>query len=125
MTRPAEYALAGGELKYTLSQGDIYTGDTTPPPNNFLLQDASHAGEDWVIETKINSYTYDGGYAQGGLLAYQDGDNYVKLDAITDVDQHGGEPDRAPLGDRRRHPGARSPTRPSPPRRRPARSGCG
>ena len=84
---PAEYQLAGGELNYTLSQGDIYTGDTTPPPNNFLLQDASHAGADWVIETKINSYTHDGGYAQGGLLAYKDGDNYVKLDAITDVDQ--------------------------------------
>ena len=84
---PAEYSLAGGELNYTLSKGDIYTGDTTPPPNNFLLQDASHAGEDWVIETKINSYTHDGGYAQGGLLAYKDGDNYIKFDAITDVDQ--------------------------------------
>ena len=69
---------------YTLSQGDIYTGDTNPPPNNFLLQDASHAGADWVIETKIIDYTHDGGYAQGGLLAYVDGDNYVKFDAITD-----------------------------------------
>ena len=59
-----------------------------------------------MIETKINSYTHDGGYAQGGLLAYLDGDNYIKLDAITDVDQHEGEPDRAPLGGRRRDPGA-------------------
>ena len=81
---PSQYTLAGGELRYTLSQGDIYTGDTNPPPNNFLLQDASHAGADWVIETKINDYTHDGGYAQGGLLAYVDGDNYVKFDAITD-----------------------------------------
>ena len=37
------------------SPGDIYTGDTTPPPNNFILQDAAHAGADWVIETKINA----------------------------------------------------------------------
>ena len=51
---PAAVHLAGGELKLTLSQGDIYTGDTDPPPNNFILQDASHAGADWVIETKIN-----------------------------------------------------------------------
>ena len=84
MTRPPQYNLAGGEFRLTLSQGDIYTGDTTPPPNNFILQDASHAGADWVIETKINSYTHDGGYAQGGLIAYGDGDNYVKFDAITD-----------------------------------------
>ena len=83
-TRPPQYNLAGGEFRLTLSQGDIYTGDTTPPPNNFILQDASHAGADWVIETKINSYTHDGGYAQGGLIAYGDGDNYVKFDAITD-----------------------------------------
>ena len=83
-TRPPQYNLAGGELRLTLSQGDIYTGDTTPPPNNFILQDASHAGADWVIETKINSYTHDGGYAQGGLIAYGNGDNYVKFDAITD-----------------------------------------
>ncbi|MDA0137112.1 ThuA domain-containing protein [Solirubrobacter sp. CPCC 204708] len=81
---PAEYSLAGGKLNYTLSAGDIYTGDTNPPPNNFLLQDASHADEDWVIETKVDGYTFDGGYAQGGLLAYQDGDNYVKFDVITD-----------------------------------------
>ena len=29
---------------YTLSQGDIYTGDTNPPPNNFILQDAVARG---------------------------------------------------------------------------------
>ena len=39
-----------------------------------------------MIETKIDGATIDGGYGQGGLLAYVDGDNYVKLDAISDVD---------------------------------------
>ena len=81
---PSQYEVSGGEFKLKLSQGDIYTGDTDPPPNNFILQDSSHAGEDWVIETKINSYTFDGGYAQGGLMAYADGDNYIKFDVITD-----------------------------------------
>ena len=37
---PAEYAVGGGELTITTSLGDIYTGDTNPPPNNFILQAA-------------------------------------------------------------------------------------
>ncbi|MEZ0294463.1 MAG: ThuA domain-containing protein [Solirubrobacteraceae bacterium] len=78
--------VAGGKLTLTTSPGDIYTGDTTPPPGNFVLQSADHAGADWTIETKIDGATIDGGYGQGGLLAYVDGDNYVKLDAISDVD---------------------------------------
>jgi PKD repeat protein len=82
---PAEYEVAGGELTITTSLGDIYTGDTDPPPNNFLLQDASHAGSDWTIETKISRATISNGYAQGGLMAYLDGANYVKFDAISDA----------------------------------------
>ena len=46
--------MAGGKLTITTEPGDIYTGDTTPPPNNFILQDAAHAGADWVIETKLS-----------------------------------------------------------------------
>ena len=80
---PAAYEVAGGELTITTEAGDIYTGDTNPPPNNFILQDASHAGEDWVIETKLSG-TISSGYAQGGLMAHTDGDNYVKFDAISD-----------------------------------------
>jgi len=84
---PAEYAVAGGQLSITTSAGDIYTGDSTPPPNNFILQSADHAGADWVIETKIDSATINGGYGQGGLMAYSDGANYVKFDAISDAGQ--------------------------------------
>jgi cytochrome c len=84
---PAEYAVAGGKLSITTSAGDIYTGDTTPPPNNFILQSADHANADWVIETKIDGPTINGGYGQGGLLAFSDGDNYVKFDAISDSGQ--------------------------------------
>ena len=78
---------AGGKLTITTEPGDIYTGDTNPPPNNFILQSADHAGDDWVIETKLDGATINGGYAQGGLMAYVDGDNYVKFDAISDAGQ--------------------------------------
>jgi cytochrome c len=81
---PSEYEVAGGEFTITTSQGDIYTGDTNPPPNNFILQDSTHAGEDWTIETRINRASIVGEYAQGGLIAYVDGDNYVKFDVISD-----------------------------------------
>ena len=49
----AHTTVAGGELTITTALGDIYTGDTIPPPNNFILQSADHAGADWVIETKL------------------------------------------------------------------------
>ena len=58
-------AVAGGKLNDHDEPGDIYTGDTNPPPNNFILQSADHAGEDWVIETKIDGATINGGYAPG------------------------------------------------------------
>ena len=77
-------AVSGGQLTITTEPGDIYTGDTTPPPNNFILQDASHAGQDWTIETRMSG-TINGGYGQGGLIAYSNGDNYVKLNPISDA----------------------------------------
>ncbi len=83
---PAAYTVGSGQLTLTLETGDIYTGDTNPPPNNFILQSADHAGADWVIETKLSGNMTDG-YGQGGLIAYGNGDNYVKLDAISDPGQ--------------------------------------
>ncbi len=81
---PAAYSVSGGNLTITTELGDIYTGDTNPPPNNFILQSADHAGDDWVIETKLAA-TISDGYSQGGLIAMVDGDNYVKFDAISDT----------------------------------------
>ena len=81
---PAKYAVGGGNLTITTELGDIYTGDTNPPPPNFILQSADHAGEDWTLETKLSGTITDG-YAQGGLIAHVSGDNYVKFDAISDV----------------------------------------
>ncbi len=81
---PSAYTVGGGELAITTEPGDIYTADTNPPPNNFILQSADHAGADWVLETKLSG-TINGGYGQGGLIAQVDGANYVKLDAISDA----------------------------------------
>jgi PKD repeat protein/glucose/arabinose dehydrogenase len=84
---PAEYSVAGGKLTITTGPGDIYSNDTNPLPDNFILQSADHAGADWVIETKIDGATINGGWAQGGLLAYSGGNDYVKFDAISDDGQ--------------------------------------
>ena len=102
---PSAYSVGGGELTITTEPGDIYTGDTVPPPNNFILQSADHAGADWTLETKLSG-TINGGYGQGGLIAHVDGGNYVKLDAISDAGNTAHQPHRAALRDRRRGPGA-------------------
>ncbi len=81
---PASYTVGSGALTITTEPGDIYTVDTNPPPNNFILQDAGHADADWTIETKLSG-TINGGYGQGGLLAYSNGDNWVKLNPISDA----------------------------------------
>ena len=66
--------------------GDIYTNSDASGTRNFVLQSADHVGsEDYVLETKVNVSQLNGGYAQGGLLVYTDDDNYVKFDAISDV----------------------------------------
>ena len=77
------YSVSGGELTITTQPGDIYSSPNSDP-KNFILQSADHAGTDWVIETKIDSRV-NGGYGQGGLIAYGDDDNYVKLDPISDA----------------------------------------
>ncbi|HET9736477.1 MAG TPA: ThuA domain-containing protein [Solirubrobacteraceae bacterium] len=77
------YSVSGGNLTITTQPGDIYSSPNSDP-KNFILQSADHAGTDWVIETKIDSRV-NGGYGQGGLLAYGDDDNYVKLDPISDA----------------------------------------
>ena len=37
-----------------------------------------------MLETKLTG-TLAGGYGQGGIMVYTDDDNYVKLDAISDI----------------------------------------
>ena len=74
-------------LKVTTVLGDIYTNSDPSGTRNFLLQTADHVGkEDYVLETKVDVSQLNGGYAQGGILVRTDDDNYVKFDAISDVD---------------------------------------
>lgn len=65
------------------SAGDFYESDDPSETTNFILQAASNAGEDWTIETTVLGADLHGGYAQGGLIAYADDDNYVKIDLIS------------------------------------------
>ena len=65
-------------------EGDLYTNSDSTGTRNFFLQTADHAAADYVLETKLTT-NLAGGYGQGGIIVYTDDDNYVKLDAISDV----------------------------------------
>ncbi len=73
-----------GKLKMTTVLGDIYTNSDPAATRNFILQQPTK--EDYVLETKVDVTQLNGGYAQGGILVRADDDNYVKFDAISDVD---------------------------------------
>jgi hypothetical protein len=106
----AAYAVSGGQLTITTQPGDIYTGDSNPPPNNFILQKAPTRVADWTIETKMSG-TINGGYGQGGLIAYKDG-QLREVRSDLGRGQHADQPHRAPLR------GGRAPSRPAAQRRR-------
>jgi beta-glucosidase len=64
-----------GSLVITSDKGDIVSGNNNA--ENILLQSAN---TDWTIESKIVYSRRPSGFAQnGGILAYQDDDNFVKL----------------------------------------------
>jgi beta-glucosidase len=74
---PAHWSLSkkAGSLVITSSEGDITS--TNNNAENMLLQSAN---TDWTIESKIIYSRKPSGFAQnGGILAYQDDDNFVKL----------------------------------------------
>ncbi len=48
-----------------------------------ILQSGDDLPTDWVLETRF-THTLDGGYSQGGIMAYGDDNNYVKINAISD-----------------------------------------
>lgn len=65
-----------GYMMINTRKGDIY--GTATDMRNILLQDAPG---DWTIETKLTtSKVPNVAYQQGGLLVFQDMDNYLKLD---------------------------------------------
>lgn len=75
---PSTWNLASNPGNMTISsrQGDLYGASTDA--KNILLQDAPG---DWTIETKFTtSIRPHATYEQGGLIAYQDMDNYMKVD---------------------------------------------
>jgi len=73
----AHWSLAkkAGSLVITSDKGDIVSENNNA--ENILLQSAN---TDWTIESKIVYSRRPSGFAQnGGILAYQDDDNFVKL----------------------------------------------
>ena len=73
---PANEHVSSGSLVITPEQGDL-TG-TTNPARNILVQPALG---DWTIESKLTFSTPPHlDTQQGGIIAYQDDDNYLKLD---------------------------------------------
>ena len=81
------YAVQAGWLEMTTVNGDIYTNGNPATTRNFILQEPTSAGQDWVIETHIDASTISGGYEQAGLLVYANDDNYIKYDIISDDGQ--------------------------------------
>jgi beta-glucosidase len=64
-----------GSLLITSEEGDIQAANNNAA--NILLQSANN---DWTIESKLIFSRRPSGFSQhGGLLAYQDDDNYIKL----------------------------------------------
>jgi PKD repeat protein/type 1 glutamine amidotransferase len=83
---PSKYEVADGELTITTTEGDIYQTPNAAGATNFILQSGAGLPEDYTAETRLST-TFTDGYAQAGLLAYGDDDNYVKLDVISDTGQ--------------------------------------
>ena len=74
---PAGWSLSKktGSLTITSKTGDIQAANNNA--ENILLQGAN---TDWVIDSKLLFSRKPSGFSQnGGLIAYQDDDNYVKL----------------------------------------------
>ncbi|MTD13899.1 DUF1349 domain-containing protein [Nakamurella sp. YIM 132087] len=69
--------VAGGFLELDTAPGE--PGVAT----NVLLQ-PQPGGNHWTIETRVDGSDFTGGYQQTGLIAYVDGDNFVKLNFIRD-----------------------------------------
>ncbi len=73
---PANEQVSGGALTITPEQGDL--SGTNPPARNVLLQPALG---NWAMVTKLTfSSAPHVNNQQGGILAYQDDANWLKLD---------------------------------------------
>ncbi|RIJ76691.1 DUF1349 domain-containing protein, partial [Nakamurella silvestris] len=74
---PTKLRVSGGFLELDTVNGEV---DVAP---NMLLQ-KQPTGNNWVIESKIDGAAFSGNYSQVGLIAYADGQNFVKLDLVRD-----------------------------------------
>ncbi|GAA5145601.1 hypothetical protein GCM10023340_15200 [Nocardioides marinquilinus] len=80
----SKYEVVDGALKITTTPGDLYQTPNAPGTTNLILQTGPSG--DYTMETRLAA-NFTTGYAQGGLMAYGDDDNYVKIDVIADDGQ--------------------------------------
>ncbi|TDT18139.1 uncharacterized protein DUF1349 [Ilumatobacter fluminis] len=73
------YAVTDGALVLETGNGDIYQGTATDP-TNFILQD--QPGDEWTVETKLDTSQLAERYQQAGLMVYVDDDHYVKWNML-------------------------------------------
>ena len=83
---PANLTVGGGSLTITPEAGDLVT--TTNNAKNLVLQPALG---DWTMTSKLTfSAAPNAPTQQGGIIAYQDDDNYLKFDleaaSATDIE---------------------------------------
>jgi beta-glucosidase len=74
---PSAWSLSkkSGSLTITSKDGDLQAANNNA--ENILLQSAN---TDWVVESKLEFSRKPSGFSQnGGLIAYEDDDNYIKL----------------------------------------------
>jgi len=68
-----------GALSLTTTGDDIYGTSNGVVPN--ILRSTQVTGDQWTVETSVSG-ALESTYQQGGLIAFGDEDNYVKLDAV-------------------------------------------
>ena len=73
------YSVGSGGLTMTMVQADVAGRN-----KNYILQTADHTSPDYVLETKLSAWTFVGQFRQAGILIWQDDNNYVKFNAISD-----------------------------------------
>jgi PKD repeat protein/glucose/arabinose dehydrogenase len=73
------YKVSNGGLTATMVQADVAGAN-----KNYFLQTADHTSPDYVLETKLSAWTFVGEFRQAGILIWQDDNNYVKFNAISD-----------------------------------------
>ena len=96
-TRQRRLRRAPGALQITTEPGDLSQRRRARPTRR-RTSSLQPALGDWTIETKLTSARPDAANQQGGLIAYQDDDDYLKFDLRVPANAGGRAADRDQRG---------------------------